>query len=276
LTLIDFILNIVGVLLWLNWRAAAQTARVKPGASLVSTLRPAGPPLPSHQYWAALPVLLAGRALFYWVAAGPAHWIPRLPLGPVTLTFRNDLAGRVFLFSVLSFGAALGIFYLWLLFLSWIDEPAPESDPIQRLIRAWLGRLERLPAAVRMLLPLAVVVASWCLLHALLTWLNMTPPNAVGRLLAQGAVIGLAAYLTLEYLLVALLILYLFNSYVYLGGFPLWNFIDKTVARLLRPWRKIPLHIGKIDLTPVLAIIVVLLAAELARRGLDRLYQRLP
>jgi uncharacterized protein YggT (Ycf19 family) len=275
LTLIDFILNIVGLLLWLNWRAAELPVGGRPGTSLLSTLRPAGPPRPRYYYWAGLPVLLAARAVFYWQAGQPIHWSPRIPLGPTTLSFRSDLPGRMVLFSVLSFGVALGIFYLWLLLLSCVNSQVPDADPVQRLVRLWLGRLERWPGAVRLLLPLAVTVLAWGLLHPLLARLNLVPANAPGRLLAQGAAIGLSAYLTLKYLVIALLILYLLNSYVYLGEFALWNFVDATTRRLLCPLQKLPLRVWKIDFAPVLSIILVLLAAEYAQRGLAHLYQKL-
>jgi uncharacterized protein YggT (Ycf19 family) len=275
LTLIDFILNIVGLLLWLNWRAAELPVGGRPGASLLSTLRPAEPPRPRYYYWAGLPVLLVARAVFYWQAGQPVHWSPRIFLGPTTLSFRSDLPGRMLLFSVLSFGVALGVFYLWLLFLSCLNAQVPDAGPVQRLARVWLGRLERWPGAIKLLLPLAVTALAWSLLHPLLARLNMVPASAPARLLAQGAVIGLEAYLTLKYLVIALLILYLFNSYVYLGEFPLWNFVDATTRRLLRPLQKPPLRVWKIDFAPVLSIILVLLAAEYAQRGLARLYQKL-
>jgi uncharacterized protein YggT (Ycf19 family) len=274
LTLIDFILNIVGLLLWLNWRAAELPVGGRPGTSLLSTLRPAGPPRPRYYYWAGLPVLLAARALFYWQAGQPVHWSPRIFLGPTTLSFRSDLPGRMVLFSVLSFGVALGIFYLWLLFLSCLNAQVPDTDPVQRLVRVWLGRLERWPGAIKLFLPLAVTALAWCLLHPLLVRLNMVPAGAPARLLAQGAVIGLAACLTLKFLFIALLLLYLLNSYVYLGEFALWNFVDATTRRLLRPLQKLPLRMWKIDFAPVLSIILVLLAAESAQRGLTRLYQK--
>lgn len=264
------------MLLWLNWRAAVQSVRVKPGESLVATLRPAGPSRPRHHFWGALPVLLFLRAFFYWEAAGSAHWTPRLPLGPVALVFRNDLFGRMLLFSVLSCGAALGIFYLWLLILSCINEQSPDSDAIRPLVLAWLGRLERWPAFLKMALPIAVMAASWSLLHFVLAPLDMTPPDTLAHLMAQGAVLGLAAYLTLEYLFVGILVLYVFNSYLYLGEFPLWGYVDSTAKRLLSPLRRMPLRIGKIDLTPVVAIALIWLAAELAERGLARLYRMIP
>ena len=275
MTLIDFILNIVGLLLWLNWRAAELPVGGRPGTSLLSTLRPAGPPRPRYYYWAGLPVLLAARAVFYWQAGQPVHWSPRIFLGPTTLSFRSDLPGRMILFSVLSFAVSLGIFYLWLLLLSCLNAQVPDAAPVQRLVRVWLGRLERWPGAIKLLLPLAVTALAWCLLNPLLARLNMVPANAPGRLLAQGAVIGLSAYLTLKFLILTILLLYLLNSYVYLGEFALWNFVDATTRRLLRPLQKLPLRVGKIDFAPVLSIILVILAAECAQRGLARLYQKL-
>jgi len=167
------------------------------------------------------------------------------------------------------------VFYLWLLFLSCLNAQVPNADPVQRLARVWLGRLERWPAPVKLVLPVGAPALFWCLLHPLLAWLNMAPSSSVGQLLAQGAVIGLAACLTLKFLLLALLILYLFNSYVYVGEFPLWSFVDATTRRLLRPMRKLPLRAWKIDLAPVLCMALVLLAAEYARRGLVLIYQGL-
>ena len=275
MTLIDFILNIVGLLLWLNWRAVELPVGGRPGTSLVSTLRPAGPPRPRWHYLAGLPVLLAVRALFYWQVGRPVHWMPRIFLGPTTLTFRSDLPGRMFLLSLLSFAVTLGIFYLWLLFLSCVNAQVSGADPVQRLVRVWLGRLEQWPGAIKLLLSLAVTALAWCLLHPLLARLNMVPAVAPARLLAQGAVIGLSAYLTLKFLIVALFILYLFNSYIYLGEFTVWNFVDATARRLLRPLQVLPLRVWKIDFAPILAIILVLLAAECARRGLLHLYQKL-
>ena len=66
--LIDVILNLAGVLLWLNWRAIGFDALVRTSpATLAGTLRRADP----HRFkrWhflAALGGLLTVRALLYW------------------------------------------------------------------------------------------------------------------------------------------------------------------------------------------------------------------
>ena len=277
MSLIDFILNLVGLVLWLNWRAIPLTVRAPAGASLASTLRRAGPPRPRVYYLAALCALLAGRALVYWQLGGPVRWDARIPLGPTTVWFRSDLPGRMMLFSLFSFGVALGVFYLCLLLLSWINGPIADTEPAQRLVRDHLGALDRWPGAVKVLLPLLFTVAAWCALNPLLAWLGLVPQasNPAWRLLAQGAVIGLAVYLVLKFLLVGVLALHLLNSYVYLGDLPLWSFVNATARGLLRPLRALPLRAGRIDFAPVLAMVVVLAGAQWSQRGLAQLYQKL-
>jgi uncharacterized protein YggT (Ycf19 family) len=277
MSLIDFILNIAGLLLWLNWRAIPWRALPSADPSLALAIKPAGPLRPRWFYLLAMGALVFVRALFYWQAGPQLQWLPRIPLGPIILSFRCDLFSRMLLFSVLSFGAALGIFYACLLLLSWINAPISDADPGQRLVRLHLGWIDRWPNAVKLLLPLLVMVALWCGLHPLLTALSMVPkPFSPLYLVAQGAVAGLAAYLALKFLLIGVLALYLVNSYVFLGDFAFWNFVNHTARGLLRPLKPLPLRVGRVDLAPALAIAMILIAAEFGRRGLGRLYLQMP
>lgn len=277
MSLIDFILNVAGLLLWLNWRAIPFVPASRPGMSLVSTVRPAGRPTPRVYYLVTLVAMLVIRAIVYWQLGTQIDWSPRIPLGPVTVWFRSDLPGRMLLFSFLSFGVALGILYLCLLVLSWVHAPAADTDPAQRLVRAHLGRLDRWPTALKMLLPLLVTAMVWCAFYPLLVKLRIMPGdvNSPWIVVAQGAVIGLAVYLVLKFFLVAVFALYLLNSYVYLGEFPLWNFINLTARGLLRPIKWIPLQMGKIDLAPIFAIVLVLVSARFSQQALSQLYQKL-
>ncbi len=277
MSLIDFILNVVGLVLWLNWRALPLTVQVPASSSLASTLRRAGPPRPPVYYLAGLILLLAGRALVYWQLGGPAGWVARIPLGPTTVGFRSDGLGRMALFSFCSFGVALGIFYLFLLLLSWINGPVAATEPGQRLVRTQLGLLDRWPGVIKLLLPLLFTAALWWLVHPWLARLGLVPrqANSDWRVLAQGAVIGLAAYLALKFFLVGILSLHLLSSYVYLGEWPLWDFVNTTARRLLRPLQWLPLRSGQIDFAPALAVVLLLSAAAFTQRGLTHLFQRL-
>jgi uncharacterized protein YggT (Ycf19 family) len=272
MSLIDFILNVAGLLLWLSWRATPLTVPARWAGALTSTVRPAGRPPARIKYLAGLIALLAVRAIVYWQLGAELDWVPRIPLGPVTVWFRSDLLGRMFLFSLLSFAATLGFVYLCLLLVSWTHAQTADPDAAQRLVRAHLGWLDRWPAAIKLLLPLLITGLAWCLLHPLLLKLSIVPADMSSSWLvvAQGAVIGLAAYL-----LVAVFALHLLNSYVYLGEFPLWNFVNITARDLLRPIKWIPLQAGKIDFAPALAIVVVLLCAQFTQHALAQLYQKL-
>src|SRR5476649_2651811 len=110
--LIDFILNLAGLLLWIKWRSLPfDPIHKRTPATLVGTLRRAAP---SHfRRWhllAGIGLLLVLRAVFYWQIGPAAHWTGRLDLGVITLSFRSDLFTRTLSFSVASFGLLLGIF----------------------------------------------------------------------------------------------------------------------------------------------------------------------
>ena len=274
MSLIDFILNVAGLLLWLNWRAVRPPAAVTaPGSGGVATLpRRAEAPRARWRYLLALAALLLGRAVFYWQAGAPLKWDPGIRLNGMVLPFYSDWLGRMVLFSLFSFGATLGFFYLCLLLLSWVNGPAADADPAQQMVRLHLGRLERWPGGVKLLLPLVVMTGLWCALNPLLLWrIEMVPRVSTWHLLAQGAVIGLAVYFGLRFLVVGFLALYVLNSYVYLGDFAFLNFVNITARGLLRPLRRLPLRVGRVDLAPLAGMALVLLAAELGRRGLARL-----
>ena len=251
MSLIDFILNLAGLLLWLNWRAIPPP-RVTPSRTAGLALpRRADPPRGRWWNLLGLLALLLGRAVFYWQAGARLQWVPGISLSIFSLPFRSDWLGRMVLFSFFSFGATLGFFYLCLLLLSSVNAPVSDADPAQRLVRLHLGRLERWPIGVKLLLPLVATMALWCALNPLLLWIDMVPKVSAWHLLAQGAVLGLAVYFTLKFLVMGFLALYVLNSYVYLGDFAFLDFVNTTSRGLLRPLRRMPLRIGRVDLAPL-------------------------
>jgi uncharacterized protein YggT (Ycf19 family) len=267
MSLLDFILNVAGLLLWLHWSAAPAVVMVPARAAARRAATRT-----RFYYLLALAGLLFGRAIFYWQAGPPLDWRPGIPLGPVVLPFRSDFFGTMLLYSCFSFAATLGLFYMCLLALSLLNPVGADADPAQRLMRQQLGVLGRWPNAAKLVLPLLVTMLAWCLLNPLLLRIDLLPRVTPWHLLAQGAVIGLAVYLALKFLVVGFLLLHLLNSYVYLGDFPFWKFVNTTARGLLRPLQWLPLRIGRVDLAPVVGTALVLLAAEFGRRGLDRLY----
>ena len=142
---VDFILNLAGLLLWLNWRALRfdPLGKRKP-ATLIGTLRRVEPQRLRHWHLlAAIGGLLLVRAVFYWqigLVSKPV-WAGTLDLGIIAPSFLSNSFGRMCLFSVFSFGLMLAVFYLWLLLLSILAGP----EPIHGLVRMQLGAMDRRP-----------------------------------------------------------------------------------------------------------------------------------
>lgn len=275
--LIDFILNFAGLLLWLSWHSLRfDPLGKRMPATLIGTLRRAEPQrLRRWHLLAVLGGLLFLRAVFYWQVGSALKpiWAGALNLGVIAPSFISSSFVRILLFSILSFGLTLGVFYLWLLLFSILAGP----EPFHRLIRMQLGPIDHWPRGIKFFLPLVLTAMLWWLVSWVLVWLAIVPPpvSAMHRV-EESLVIGLASYLAWEYAAGALLVLHLLNSYIYFGKHPFWNYVTAEAQTLLRPLRRVPLRIGKADFLPVVGMALVFLLAELAERGLAALYLRLP
>jgi uncharacterized protein YggT (Ycf19 family) len=275
---VDFILNLAGLLLWLNWRSNRFDPLVKRlPATLMGTLRPAAPQrLRRWQLLAFLAALLLVRAVVYWWIGSQTNWSGKINLGVVVLWFSDNPHWTGFyhmlLFSFFSFGLVLGIFYVGLLPLSLLDGPLP----VHGLVKIPLGRVDGWPRWAKIILPFIATAGLWWLASWLLGRLQILPPASPACRFQQSLVIGADSYLLWKFPLAAILLLHLVNSYVYFGRNPFWKYVNLTAQTFLQPLKKIPLQIGKVDCAPVLALALIFFAAELAWRGLNLLYARLP
>jgi len=275
---VDFILNLAGLLLWLNWRSNRFDPLVKRSpATLMGTLRPAAPKKLRRWHLLAFMVsLLLFRALVYWLLGREMNWSGKLDLG-LTIPCFSCAAGWIGLthmvsFSFLSFGLMLGIFYVCLLPLSLLAGPLP----IHGLVTIPLGRVDGWPRWARVLLPFLATAMVWWLLTWPLARLGVLTPAPMAGRVQQSIVLGLNSYLLWRYPLGAILLLHLLSSYIYFGKHPFWNYVNLTGRTLLRPLAKMPLRLGKVDFAPVVALVILFLTTELAARGLSALFNRLP
>lgn len=273
---VDFVLNLAGLLLWLNWRSNRFDPLMKRRpATLMGTLRPAAPQrLHRWHLLGFVGLLLLLRAVIYWWIGAllPQVWVGQLNLGVTTLPFRSDLLVRMLVFSVLSFGLVFGIFYAWLLVLSLLDGPLP----VHALVTIPLGRVDGWPRWARIVLPFFATAILWWLASWLLMRLQiLTPMPPAGRF-QQALLLGASSYLLWKFPLGALLLLHLLNSYVYFGQHPFWKYVSATAQTILRPLAKLPLRVNRVDFAPLVGMGLIFLAAHFAERGLNQLYSRLP
>jgi hypothetical protein len=221
--------------------------------------------------------LVVIRPMLYWLLGPALNWMPQISLGVITLPFRSDFLGRMFLFSFLSFGTTLAFFYLSLILLSILVGKQILTDPLRGIIRVQLGKIDSFPAIFKAFLPWFATLVLWCLLHKPLVDLGMVPATkSYAHLVEQGVVVGLGIYLAWKYLLVGILLLHLLNSYIYIGTWPFWTFIENPARQILKLVCWIPLRVSKIDFAPLVMTAMIIFGAEYASRGLVWIYQRLP
>jgi uncharacterized protein YggT (Ycf19 family) len=278
MTLIDQILNLACVLLWLNWRShQSDPLSLAAPVTLAGTLRPAETRrFKGWRFLAAVLLLLFFRSVIYWQIGPGAEWTPKINLMFVALAFRSDNFLLCLLYSTLSFGRALLVLYVWLLAVALINRGRADPGPVQKLVRQQLGPVAGWPWVLQMLLPFVVIAVIWLGLNPLLLKFNITSrPHSLWHLLEQGLLVGAGMVFSLKYLIPLLLVLHLLLTYVYLGSSPIWEFISGTARNLLTPLNWLPLKLGKLDLAPligiVLAVVLLHFLPEISlRKMLDR------
>lgn len=276
---INLILNLAALLIWLKWRMEGVIAPVaRPGRSLISTLkRTEAARQPRWLLPGMLALLLGVRSLFYWNIGSAVDWVPSLHLVAIAPHFRSDAPGLMILFSLLSFGLTLFVFYTCLLLLSVVNRSLPENDPLQKLTRHFLGFVEYWPLTVKLVLPFLMGTSLWAALATPFSRWGIHPaPDSAFHLWEQAMVISLHGYLAWKILIAGLLLLHVANSYVYLGNQPFWHYVASTSRNLLSPLARLPLRLGRVDFTPLAGLALVFVVAELAEWGLRKLYPLLP
>ena len=280
MSLINFILDLAGLLLWLSWRSIRfDPLRRATPATLVGTVRRAEPHrLKRWHFLAALPALLLVRAFFYCQIGPAVNWTPQLNLGVVVLAFRGHIFFTALLFSILSFVRTWMVFHCWLLALAVIHGRPAQPGLFLKMIQLHLGWVAQWPRAVQALAPGLSTALLWIAVHPVLAYagvVNRVP--SVVPLLEQGALVGAVIYLTLKHFLPVFLFLHLIASYVYLGNTPFWDFIGSTARKMLLPLQRLPLRLGRVDFAPLVGIILILLLlhglptilqSQLSRRNL--------
>ena len=248
---LHLILNLAALLLWIHWRAGTMP-RPKPANSVIGPTPNPGPIFRhSWIFLVALLGLLGLRAVFYHQFGPGLDWVPSLNLIEASPHFRSDYFPRALAFSVLSFARWLVALYFCLALLSAVRPDAEGSGNWREFLKAQFGWLGGWHPAFHCLAAFALAVgvhlgeSHW--MHSV--GVIAEPAQSLHHLPTLLALDLRAAV----YLAMALLALYLLNSYVYFGEANFWTNVDASGKRLLSPLRAVPLVVGKLDLAPFLA-----------------------
>ena len=219
--------------------------------------------------------LLMLRPLFYAPLTEVLGTVPEWSPTPASVPFRADFFSRLLMFSFISFLWTTIQFVAWMQVLCSLARGCREPGAWNRFFQETLGPLARLPLPIAILLPTWAAGSLWFLAHWPLKWAGILPAVPTELLAKQSAVVAVGLWISIRWLLSALLILRLINTYVYLGNHPFWDFIHQVGGVLLQPFRWIPLRFGKLDLAPLGLTALILAAAWGADRALLELYLRL-
>jgi hypothetical protein len=264
MNIIDWILNIACLFLWIDWRSGTLTKRPSPVLSLASAVRPAERRLRAEfGSLAVLAFILLVRPCFYYSIGSKLNWTPQLDLFAISLPWRSDLLGRMYLYSTISFLLTLGFFYAAMFLLSAVNRQLPDTEVMQQFVRLQLGWLEKIPWPLKLLLPSLVTGLAWAAALPLFAAIDLIPSVPESEAIwGQSFAFALAPLLAWKWVILVILVLHLVNLYVYLGTHPVWPYISVTARKILVPLSF--LSFSKMDLAPVVGMAILLLASELA------------
>ncbi len=244
------ILNLIGLLFWILWRAGTMP-RPKPANAIAGPTPRQGKTFKhSWVYLLGLIILLILRAVFYNQFGPGLDWTPWLELLDEAPHFHSNYFQRTLAYSALSFGRWLSAFYFCLTLLITIKPDTDTAKIWRSLLRSqfgWLGGLSSIALWVTSLL-LAI------LMHIVeFEWMYRIGVRTGSTLYYEYIPLLIVLdFRAVNYLLMVILTLYILNSFVYFGEGSFWKNVDTSGKRLILPLCRIPLVIGRVNLAPFL------------------------
>jgi hypothetical protein len=276
---LDWMTDLVGLLLWLSWRGfGSLPVSPRPALTLLSNLRPADRTTRrSPMFLPGLAILLFGRAfLHHSFSPQFAEAVP-WSLGAVTVVFRSDLWSRILAHSVLSWAYFVLQAYLCFALLATLHRSDGEPDSITRSVRAELGVLARWPGGLALIPFLVALGFLWWAVSPSLVSAGLTPARLPGsHAFQQAAVVALGGLTALKWPLVGLCLMRFLLDHVYLGSMPFWDYSHSTGGRLSAWLAWLPLKWGRVDFRPLAAAGAFWALGYFLQGAVPRFFLRLP
>ena len=276
---LDWMTDLVGLLLWLSWRGfGSLPVSPRPALTLLSNLRPANRSTRrSPMFLPALVLLLVLRALLHHTFSPQFAEAVPWATGAVTVVFRSDLWVRILAHSFLSWTHFVLQAYLCLALLTTLHRSDAEPDSIARSVRSELRMVARWPWGLALIPFLGAMGLLWFAVAPALVSAGLTPARIPGfHSVQQALVVALGGLTALKWPMVGLCLLRFFLDHVYLGSMPFWDYAHGTGGRLCAWLSWLPLKWGRVDFTPLAAAGVYWSVGYFLQGGMPRLFLRLP
>ncbi|MDB6052694.1 MAG: hypothetical protein JWN25_217 [Verrucomicrobiales bacterium] len=272
--LFDFILDWVALLLWLRATSFKTSPVERPRTiSPLASIKPADHLTPCLWAGAAMLAVIVGRAVIYWKIGTAVDWMPTINFPSIAIPLRSNSFGRMLTLSCLTFGVTLYLFYTYLLLLISLTPGLETSSRIITFLRKKSGVMRYFPKTALCVFPFACGFLFWTFSRWIWVGFGLLPESSWGSILKEACVLGLNAFLPLQYLLYGLLGFAFMNSTIFFGTSQIVQILSAASKALLAPFRRIPLTLGKWDLVPILLIILIGLGQYFARIGLWQMFR---
>ncbi len=242
------ILNLIGLLFWILWRAGTMP-RPKPANAIAGPTPRQGKTFKhSWVYLLGLIILLILRAVFYNQFGPGLDWTPWLELLDEAPHFHSNYFQRTLAYSALSFGRWLSAFYFCLTLLITIKPDTDTAKIWRSLLRSQFGWLGGLPSVALWVAALFLAI----LMHIVeFEWMYHIEVTTGSTLYYEYLpLLIILDFRAANYLVIGILTLYILNSFVYFGEGIFWENVNAAGKRLVSPIHKFTLVVGKVDLAP--------------------------
>lgn len=267
--IIDFILNLAAWILWVNvWMQLHSPTNIQRPLTLLGTL--IGPTRRLDSVWiffgGFLLILFIKTLLLHYLGA-PINTTMSVNFLLLVVYFKTGHLVSIFWMALASFLKFAMMAYIWVWFMSRIS-PKDNAENITNGLKASLGFLQSRHWMIQVLALFAFGMIGWAFLAVVFGWLGILPAfSSVLHLVWQASFVSISAWLGLYYLIILLMGLHLIHSYVHLGNWEGWDWLDGASEKLLSPLARLPLQWARIDFSPF----VVLLLNWLLYHGCDYL-----
>lgn len=253
---IDLILNLAAWILWMHGSTGLmQASKRMEGISLGLTLKAISPARINPSWFLMMGVLLilCFKILLLHTLGKPLASTMSQEFLLMPVFFKTGSLSHMACMGIVTFLRCCIIGYVWLWFIRRMAM-GRGMESLQEALDGMLGPLARAHAWIQPVCLWLMGLIAWMVVSGLLVQMEILPSRSLSELLWQATFVSLAGWLTLKWLIAMLLLCYLAHSYIYLGSWEGWDWLEHLVERLLWPMKSLPLHWKRIDFAPVVAI----------------------